>query len=126
MPGRFTIADVELADLDHQTLYPAFVAKDEPANLPTAFALAQNYPNPFNPRTAIKFALPVATHVRLEVFNVLGQRVAVLKDEPMAAGRHEVTWDGANTHGKSVATGVYLYRLTTEQYTETRKMVLLK
>jgi len=89
--------------------------------MPTEWALNQNYPNPFNASTLISFALPEPTHVRLDVYNILGQKIVTLKDEVMEAGYHNVTWND-----DSNASGMYFYRLKTEQFTETRKMTLLK
>lgn len=94
--------------------------------VPIGAKLGQNFPNPFNPDTRIAFSLAAASHVRLDVFNVLGQRVAVLVDESLSAGNHEVTWDGRDDHGYQVASGVYFYRLETPNASETRKMILLK
>lgn len=93
---------------------------------PTGFGLAQNFPNPFNPSTKIRFSLPRATSVRLDVFNLLGELVAVLVDRAMAAGEHAVIWDGINSQGRLVASGLYFYRLQTGSQTEQRKMLLLK
>ncbi|MBI5266494.1 MAG: 5'-nucleotidase C-terminal domain-containing protein [candidate division Zixibacteria bacterium] len=98
---------------------------DSPS-VPQSFALLQNYPNPFNPTTQIDFALPTPSTVVLEVFNVLGQRVRTLVNEPMSAGVHRVEWDGRGDDGYSVASGVYYYRLTAETATATRKMMLTK
>jgi hypothetical protein len=89
--------------------------------LPTEFALYQNYPNPFNPTTEISFALPNAANVKLEIFNIMGQRVATLIDQRLQAGNHSVVWDGSQ-----VASGIYFYRLDAGDYVESRKMVLLK
>jgi hypothetical protein len=83
--------------------------------------LHPNSPNPFNPATRIAFDLPEATHVRLDIFNVLGQRVATAVDRKMDAGHHSVIWDAGNA-----ASGVYLYRLTTGVETRIKKMLLLK
>ncbi len=85
------------------------------------FRLSENYPNPFNPTTDIPFALPTATHVKLEVFNILGQRVATVIDAQLPAGRHSGSWDAS-----AQASGVYLYRLEAGEFTETKKMLLLK
>ena len=85
-----------------------------------------NYPNPFNPRTSIAYDLPANGPVSLTVYNTLGQRVAVLVDEHQAAGPHTVEWDGIGDSGDNLATGIYLYRLTTANSSVTRKMVLLK
>ena len=94
--------------------------------LPTDFALEQNYPNPFNPETHIRFSLPRASQVRVEVFNTLGQSVMVLADEYLTAGVKEITWNGVNASGQKVASGVYLYRITTDQFTDSKTMVLVK
>ena len=96
------------------------------SSLPSGFGLSQNYPNPFNPVTNIEFDLPRATDVSVEVFNVLGQRVETLVNERLSAGRYVVTWDGRTASGAQAATGVYFYRIRTEDYVESRKMVLLR
>ena len=79
--------------------------------VPQGFALGQNYPNPFNPSTIIPYQLPTAAHVQLEIFNVLGQRVAVLVNEERPAGFHAARWDATDAAGQAVAAGVYIYRL---------------
>lgn len=96
------------------------------AELPTEYALAQNYPNPFNPTTDISFSLPNASFVSLEVFNVLGQKVNTLMNADMPAGAHTITWDGTSSSGSTVSSGVYFYRLTAGNFTDTRKMMMLK
>ena len=93
--------------------------------LPQSFALGQNYPNPFNPSTIIPYQLPEAGWVRLEVFNLLGQRVATLVDQQQPAGFHTVTWDATSAAGQSVAAGVYLYRLRAGDQQQSRRMVLI-
>jgi hypothetical protein len=94
--------------------------------LPESFTLGQNYPNPFNPSTTIEFALPVAAMVKIEIFNILGQRVRELVNEEFPAGEHSVVWDGAASDGNMQATGVYFYRLTTDAFVSSKKMLLLK
>jgi hypothetical protein len=96
------------------------------AGIPHRFALGQNYPNPFNPTTVISYSTDKDGRVLVEVFNLLGQRVAVLIDEELPAGEYEVTWNGRDQHGRQAATGVYFYRLTAGGKTQTRKMVLLR
>ena len=94
---------------------------------PTSFTLGLNAPNPFNPSTRISYDVPQTSRIRLTIYNLLGQEVVVLVDGVQAVGRYTVDWHGANTQGHSVASGVYLYRLTSETgFTETRRMTLLK
>jgi hypothetical protein len=90
-------------------------------SLPGEFALEQNFPNPFNPATDIRFALPVASHARLTVFNVIGQEIAVLADGMRSAGVHTVTFDASQ-----LPAGVYFYRLEAGSFSDIRKMLLLK
>ncbi|MFZ1683506.1 MAG: FlgD immunoglobulin-like domain containing protein [Candidatus Zixiibacteriota bacterium] len=99
---------------------------DGGAGLPHDFALTQNYPNPFNPTTQIEFSLPKASSVRLDVYNILGNLVRTIVDQPYSAGIHQVTFDGRNSAGTPVASGLYFYRLTAGQFVQTKKMVLLK
>lgn len=94
---------------------------DDEAALPTETTLEANYPNPFNPTTTVSFALPEAMPVRLEVFTTTGQLVATLVDAPMTSGMHHIEFRAEN-----LASGLYLYRLTTPSGTLTRKMTLLK
>lgn len=94
--------------------------------LPTTWSLNQNYPNPFNPTTEIAFDVPRQTNVRIRIFNVLGQRVIDLVDEVLGAGRYTTSWDGTSSSGSSVSSGVYFYRLETDSYVDTKKMMLLK
>jgi subtilisin family serine protease len=95
-------------------------------DIPERFALHDNYPNPFNPVTTIRYDLPHPSNVRLDVFNVRGERVATLVDGRRPEGRHAVEWNGRASSGQSVAAGVYFYRLRAGEFMETRKMVLVK
>ena len=89
--------------------------------------LEQNYPNPFNPATTIAFSIKQAGQVRIDIYNVAGERVRTLVDERRSAGSYtDVRWDGMNDVNQPVASGVYWYRLVAGSYTEARKMVLLK
>lgn len=85
------------------------------------FALRQNYPNPFRNRTTAMYDLATAAHVTLEVFNVLGQRVAILAEGLRSAGRHEVTFDA-----RALASGVYFYRLRAASFEATRQMLVVR
>ncbi len=100
--------------------------EDDDAGLVPRTYLSQNYPNPFNPETVIGYALGQAGRVRLDVYNLLGQHVRTLVDGWNPAGQNTVLWDGRGTDGSKVASGVYLYRLKTDNVTETRKMVLMR
>ncbi|MDD4052722.1 MAG: FlgD immunoglobulin-like domain containing protein [candidate division Zixibacteria bacterium] len=94
--------------------------------IPTQYFLSQNSPNPFNPTTSIRFGLPKAGKVRLDVVNILGQTVKSLVNQDMAAGYHAVVWNGDDADGHGVASGIYFYRLRAGDFTQSRKMVLLK
>lgn len=88
--------------------------------------LQQNYPNPFNQATEIAFTLPRSSRAKLEVFNVVGQRIVLLIDEELSSGRHEASWDGLDVTGKGVASGIYFYRLEVGEVVAVRKMILMK
>ena len=94
--------------------------------LPRVPGLDQNYPNPFNPSTAIPFALPSAQRVRLDVYNMLGQRVRTLAAGPMEPGFHTIVWNGRDDGGRAVAAGLYISLLETADQQLTRKMLLVK
>ncbi len=89
--------------------------------LPVEYTLSQNYPNPFNPTTEISLALPVTSNVKLEIFNIVGQKVITLFNGQLETGNHAFTWDGRNS-----ASGIYFYRMQTDNYSATKKMLLLK
>jgi len=90
-------------------------------NLPAHYALSQNYPNPFNATTVIAYTLPVESHVELQIYNVRGQKVATLVDEKQAAGQKSVDWNASE-----LSSGVYFYKLTAGDFSETRRMMLVK
>ena len=92
----------------------------------SGYSLRENYPNPFNPETDISFTLPTRTHACLTVYNIVGKKVVTLASREMDAGTHTVHWDGRDEAGIPVATGVYFYRLKTEAFDQTQKMVLMK
>jgi hypothetical protein len=131
---RFT-----LTPADNAVIYPIFrsgsvVVKaitdiddngGEP-NLPTEYYLAQNYPNPFNPSTIIELSLPQAGPVQVEVFNILGRRVRTMVDGSLSVGVHRFEFDGRDDEGSPLATGVYFYRVTASNFSDTKKMLLVK
>jgi hypothetical protein len=94
---------------------------EDESGLPRVYSLAQNFPNPFNARTTISFALPQQSDVKIEVYNLLGQKTATLAEGLLPAGNHTVTWDASD-----VASGVYYYKLTAGDYTSVKMMTLLK
>jgi CubicO group peptidase (beta-lactamase class C family) len=120
LEGRYRLLKARASDR-HRGSFAASVIDDQLDNKPLQFSLAQNYPNPFNPYTEISFSLPSRSRVTLRVFNTLGQVVATVFDGYLAAGAHVYTWDGSQ-----VASGIYFYRLETEGFRETKKMLLLK
>ncbi len=104
------------------------------AAVPDAFQLYQNYPNPFNPTTVIKYDLPKPTNVKLEIFNILGERILTLvNSELINAGYHQVVWNGRNQSGSRVSSGIYFYRLLVKSGADNKtpvqfikKMIYLK
>jgi flagellar hook assembly protein FlgD len=100
--------------------------QDKSRVLPRVFALHSARPNPFNPSTEIAYDVPQKTHVTLTVYNLLGQEVSRLVDEVKTPGRYTAVWDGRIRRGEGVASGVYVYRLISEGYSQTRRMTLLK
>lgn len=94
--------------------------------VPTDIALLGNYPNPFNPGTTIQYTLPERSHVQVTVYNALGSKVMTLVSESLPAGHHEVYWNGLDARGRTVPSGLYIYRLEAQNQTLSRTMVLLK
>jgi hypothetical protein len=115
--------------LQVQSITPEFEAnadfKDGGAALPTEYALSQNFPNPFNPSTSFALSLPEASDYSLRIFNITGQLVKSFSGH-LEAGVHNITWDGRNDQGSSVASGVYFYKAEANGFAETRKMMMLK
>ena len=101
-------------------------ANEEASEVPEESALEQNYPNPFNPTTEIRFTLSDPGQVTLQVYDILGRKVATLVDGQLGAAAHTVTWNGRDDAGQSVASGTYLYRLDTSGFSQTRTMTLIK
>ncbi|MCF6237639.1 MAG: carboxypeptidase regulatory-like domain-containing protein [Candidatus Marinimicrobia bacterium] len=104
----------------------SIVSIDEAELLPSAFGLSQNYPNPFNPSTSIEFALPEASNVSLEIYNILGQKVRTLVNGYLPAGYINTSWDGLGENGRELSSGTYIYRLKTADMSFSKKMVLMK
>jgi len=94
--------------------------------VPDQFDLSQNYPNPFNPETKIQFQLPKRNHVKLVVYNMMGQQVSMLVDEVKEPGYYTIEWNGKDESGRDVSTGIYIYRLISGEKVLTRRMVKMK
>ena len=106
--------------------WPTGITIDPLTSLPNNYSLSQNYPNPFNPETRIHFSIPEVTRVTLEVYDVLGRKIQVLVDQNLTPAVYEVTWDGTDQYGSSMASGVYLYRLTAGNFQQIKRMLLVK
>lgn len=94
--------------------------------LPQEYKLMQNYPNPFNPTTTIKFSISRSCHVLVEVFNLSGELIAELQNGTLQAGYNEIIWNGKDSKGNQMPSGIYFYSLITDEYRESKKMILLK
>jgi plastocyanin len=103
------------------TVNPATGIEPDNGTIPANFSLMQNYPNPFNPETVISFSLPNRSYTSLKIFDVLGNEVAVLLVGDLSAGKYSYKWNAA-----SFTSGVYFYRLETDSFIETKKLILLK
>jgi hypothetical protein len=121
----FNDPDGSISDLGRYP-YQGPTAVDDEGELPEIFDLGQNYPNPFNPITRIKFSVPKRMPVRIDIYNILGERVKTLIDESVPAGEKVVEWNGRVEGGQVAASGVYFYRLVSEEFTAVRQMILLK
>ncbi len=93
---------------------------------PQNFRLEQNYPNPFNPSTTVEYSLPKASSVKMTVYNMAGEQVAVLVDGFQQAGLHKVTWSGTDDFGRPLNSGVYLYKLQADHMSVSKKMIMMK
>jgi hypothetical protein len=122
------LTDLALADTlwRYWQLWGFTSVKEIAGAVPDKFELSQNYPNPFNPSTKINVSVSKRSEVRLIVYNVIGQEIVTLMDGSYSAGSYEVTWNGKDGWGKSVASGLYLYRLEVGSFSMTKKMLLVK
>ena len=116
----------EVVFMELQIVFPYGVDSDDPVVTPAPSILHPNFPNPFNPSTTISFDMPKSGHARLSVYNVKGQLVRALLNEQRGFGSHSVVWDGTDANGNTVPSGLYFYRLNTDNHSETRKMMLMK
>ena len=119
----FTEARMDTMVLRSMRYFDVVVSVPEPSagTVPAKFNLAQNYPNPFNPITQIKYGLPQQSHVRLTIYNALGQEVATLVNEVKEPGTYRTPWDASG-----MASGVYFYQMKAREFVATKKLLLLK
>lgn len=112
----------------HVALTPSITTdvREDRDMMPSDYSLYQNYPNPFNPSTVISFDLPKATKVTLTIINLLGQEISRPVEQFLPAGLHRIEWDGRDNYGRPVASGVYFYRLSSDEFSATRKLALVR
>ncbi len=118
---QFIIDDVVV-----RSSVPGGTAVEEEVAVATDFNLKQNYPNPFNPTTNIAFTLPATEMTKLVVYNLQGQAIRTLANSEMPAGNYELTWDGKDDNARSVASGIYIYQLTSGSQKISKRMVMMK
>lgn len=99
---------------------------DELEMLPSSYSLEQNYPNPFNPETVISFNMPKSGSVQIKIYDVLGKEIRTLINEERNAGKHNIYWNATDEYGKRVSSGVYFYTISADNFSQTKKMVLMK
>ena len=130
--ANLTMTDLVASSVYAQTIPVQLGAIVQPVSgkgtaAPASFSLNAATPNPFNPATTISYEVPQSAHIQLTIYNLLGQEVVRLVDQVQAAGRYQITWNAVNGQGASVASGVYLYRLSSSSgYSDSRRMTLLK
>lgn len=127
------LTDIQLSADAAKLAYSSIATNvEELPDKPLEFVLEQNYPNPFNPSTRIDFRIGTQSQVKVEIYDLLGRKVAALVNDNLNAGLHHAYWNGKNQNGEAVASGIYIYRMTAvsnsdgAKYEQTRKMVMLK
>jgi hypothetical protein len=122
--GNVTIAEAIVRG-ETNNEHPATL-NNNAVEVPTVFSLAQNYPNPFNPSTRIDYQVPAPSRVTIEIFNLLGEKVATLVNEVKDAGYYTLVWDGRTDANIQVASGMYIYSMKADKFSNVKKMVLVK
>ena len=131
------VDNIAITKFSHHYDYPMTLIVGEPsyvngavadikASIPETFVLSQNYPNPFNPVTTIPFTVAVPTHVQISIYNLLGQKVAMLENRWFDMGQFQTTWNGKDTKGNPLSTGMYIYSIETAEFRKAKKLVFLK
>ncbi len=110
----------------YQQTSPTDISEPIADIIPEEYYLGQNFPNPFNPTTSIEYALPSRSQVTISVYNLLGQKISTIVDEVKSPGAHSAVWDGRDSDGNEVASGIYFYQIRAGDFVESKKMLLLK
>ena len=121
VPVHKTSGDLYFDDFRAMNKILVDVKNENSSSMPSSYSLEQNFPNPFNPTTQIKFGIPQSGFVKLEIYNLLGQKISTLVEEYMNAGYHSVKFDA-----KDLSSGIYIYTLSVNNYKTSKKMILLK
>ena len=124
LSGRFESRKIAVSEC--KEFLQIRIGKTEEPPVPSITQLFHNYPNPFNPETTIRFDLAEPGPVTIDVFNIKGQKMKALVNDSFIAGQHSIIWNGTDSKGKPVASGVYFYRMTTPKSTLIHKMLLMK
>ncbi len=117
---------MQMAELEIWGETPTSIEENDNSYIATKFTLEQNYPNPFNPTTQIQYSISSPVRVTLSIYNVLGQHIKTLVDQPMNTGSHQLEWDGTNDNDMVVPNGVYFYQMRSDFGTQTNKMLFIK
>jgi hypothetical protein len=130
-PSSFTLPtmDWKVGDLtieDPPDLETPDGVKAADPNIPGSYALLQNYPNPFNPSTMVSYTIPEKAHVQIDIFNLLGQKIASLVNQEQNAGTHSVAWNSQDDHNQKVSSGVYFLKMQAGSFSQVKKMMLMK
>ncbi len=124
--ANYVLIENETIEIHDPRVNKLQLSKIEATNIPEKFIVHQNYPNPFNPATTIRYGLPSAQKISIVIFNTLGQKVRTLVNGRREAGFHTVTWNAANDIEQGVASGIYLFRFSTEEHSAVKKVIYLK
>jgi hypothetical protein len=124
--GKPIVAHANPEVVDNKIVLPAAKGVNSEPQIPDEYSLDQNFPNPFNPSTTLAYSLKEPGHVTLNIYNVLGQNVRTLVDEHQDAGSYTKVWDGLDDRGNGVASGMYFYRIKAGDFSDIKKMVMLK
>ncbi|HHE37582.1 MAG TPA: T9SS type A sorting domain-containing protein, partial [Candidatus Cloacimonetes bacterium] len=128
--GEYSCNIIITDDIRNETIIPVTLTvtgtEADPDLIPEFTELTGNYPNPFNPQTIISFGLNRSSKVTLDIYNIKGQKVRTLVNGNKQAGYHKIIWDGKDNFRNKVGSGIYFYKMTTDDYNNIRKMILLK